>query len=105
MLQRPRRAAALRAALAVAAAAVVACALATRGSIALFWRHLHGTHLAHEDGESRAKQACEMNWWNRKHAEEGGRLRNAHYRQLYTTFFGVGADAYDGKRVLDLGWG
>lgn len=49
-------------------------------------------------------QAAEVAYWEMKIAQEG-RLTNDHYEFLYTTHFGLDADFYTGKRMLDIGCG
>ncbi len=50
------------------------------------------------------KRAHELGFWRARHAAEG-RLANAHFERFFTTQFGLDADFYAGKRMLDVGCG
>lgn len=52
-----------------------------------------------------AKERAELAFWSDRAAQEGGKLSNGHYRYFYTQFFGVSADDYRGKAVIDIGCG
>lgn len=52
-----------------------------------------------------AKERAELAFWSGTASQEGGRLGNDHYRFFYTDFFGLSADDYDGKSIIDIGCG
>lgn len=51
------------------------------------------------------KRRAELNYWKRKHREQGHHLGNAFYEWFYTTYFELTPDFYEGKRILDTGCG
>lgn len=50
------------------------------------------------------KERAELAFWTERASEEG-KLGNDHYRYFYTEFFGLTADDYDGKSIIDIGCG
>jgi SAM-dependent methyltransferase len=52
-----------------------------------------------------AKERAELAFWSGTATREGGRLGNDHYRFFYTDFFGLAADDYYGKSIIDVGCG
>lgn len=50
------------------------------------------------------KEHLELRYWKQRRAIEG-RLVGKHYRQFYTTYFGLTPSSYSGRRVLDIGCG
>jgi ubiquinone/menaquinone biosynthesis C-methylase UbiE len=52
-----------------------------------------------------AKGRFEMDYWKKKFQEEGGTLKNEHYRYLFVDYWGFEPSFYEGKRVLDIGCG
>jgi len=52
-----------------------------------------------------AKGRFEMDFWKERYKEEGGRLKNDHYKWLYVDYWGFEESFYEGKRVLDIGCG
>merc|ERR1719197_1610527 len=59
---------------------------------------------ANESLNDRAKHDCEIGYWKGKKAAEG-QLSNSHYKSIYTTYFDVGQDFYNDKKILDIGCG
>jgi ubiquinone/menaquinone biosynthesis C-methylase UbiE len=53
---------------------------------------------------AREKGWHELKYWKGRKAAEG-ELSNDHYGQFYTCHFGIDANFYSGKRVLDIGCG
>ena len=51
------------------------------------------------------KGAAELGFWVEQAKAQGGRLRNDHYRELFTTAFGLTDEDFAGRRVLDVGCG
>lgn len=54
--------------------------------------------------QSRLKEWKEFRYWRKRQAQEVD-LANGHYRYFYTECFGLGADDYRGRRLLDVGCG
>lgn len=52
-----------------------------------------------------AKGRFEMDYWKGKFHEEGGKLKNDHYKHLYTEVWGLDDDFFAGKKMLDIGCG
>lgn len=52
-----------------------------------------------------AKNAQELEFWQRYKLSQGGRLWNDHYVTLFTTAFGLDESFYEDKSVLDVGCG
>jgi SAM-dependent methyltransferase len=52
-----------------------------------------------------SKAHHELGFWRERLAAEGGRLENRHYEHFFTTWFGLDADFYAGRRILDVGCG
>ncbi len=52
----------------------------------------------------RWKEYNELAYWKERKAEEG-ELSNDHYREFYTDHFGLDADFYAGKVIMDIGCG
>jgi SAM-dependent methyltransferase len=68
----------------------------------LLRRLLHRIALAR--GTSKAN--AEFKYWRKRHRHEGDLRRGAgHLESMYTEQFGLSADFYAGKRVLDIGCG
>lgn len=52
-----------------------------------------------------AKGRFEMDYWSKKFKEEGGKLKNDHYRWLFVEYWGLDDSFYAGKKILDIGCG
>ncbi len=50
------------------------------------------------------KEANELHYWRRRKNTEGT-LSNAHYKDFYTTHFGLAESFYENKMILDIGCG
>jgi 2-polyprenyl-3-methyl-5-hydroxy-6-metoxy-1,4-benzoquinol methylase len=51
------------------------------------------------------KERNAFKFFERRWASGRGTLSNNHYQYFYTTYFGLPASYYDGKRVIDIGCG
>jgi SAM-dependent methyltransferase len=51
------------------------------------------------------KRIVEMDFWRKEVELEGGALFNDHFALVFTDAFGLTADFYNGKRLLDVGCG
>lgn len=51
------------------------------------------------------KERHELKFWEGRYAAERGHLSNAYYEKYYTTFFGIDRDAYQDRRIMDIGCG
>jgi SAM-dependent methyltransferase len=56
-------------------------------------------------GKAPSKGDAEMDYWRERFEEEGGRLANGHYQEVFTAQFNLTPDDFAGKRVLDIGCG
>jgi SAM-dependent methyltransferase len=54
--------------------------------------------------QSWLKEWKEFRYWRKRQAAEID-LANGHYRYFYTEYFGLGAEDYRGRRLLDVGCG
>src|SRR5579864_1254534 len=54
---------------------------------------------------SHYKHSEEMDFWKKKYLESNGIFSNAHYEHFYTSYFGIDAEEYKGRAILDIGCG
>lgn len=56
-------------------------------------------------GTTGVKHKAEPSFWRSVYKRESGKLTNDHYSWFYMDHFGLSAEDYRGRRILDIGCG